>query len=278
LIFFFAVLIGTWSWRPDFGTGHGPHLFSSLIINGTETDLVPFPQITICPLWPMGVISNVRCSEGGRNQSGFLMHNKIVMSGLFKDHPDWNCTTINWDGVVPNNSDSGIFCAVNSTNYGHFGNDTTNYSWPGRVIVSVHEPGKLPHHCDDCFDGADFALVEANTTGFINWGAHLFDLQEAKAIEYRTTHNSVSKPLSLAGVETSDMDFMLSYYTKDVLAYREPVILAAAIGGERFGQFITLVGGVGFFSYLLFSCIKTTLILFFLGKDGLTHNERQPII
>ncbi len=281
LIFFFAVLIGTWSFRPEFG-GNGPHLFTSLIVNGSSSDFVPYPEITICPLWEAGMISNVRCYEGGRSANGTRtggpLLTKIIGGGSKAKHPAWNCTTVNYNGAVPSSADMRVFCEVNSTNYGSFGNSTTDIAWPGRVIVVVHTPGQYPEHCDNCYDGANFAIVEFNTTGFIGFGAHVYDLSNNKSIEYRTTHSSITKPLSLAAVETSDMDFALYYYTPDVLVYREPQVLAAAIGGERFGQFITLVGGVGIFSYILFACLKTTLILLLLGKDSLSTGERQPMI
>jgi hypothetical protein len=74
------------------------------------------------------------------------------------------------------------------------------------------------------------------------------------------------------------LDFSLGYLTPDALVYREIHVLAAQIGGEKFGEFVVLVGGAGIFSWALFACIKTTLILFFLGKDALHTGERQPMI
>jgi len=280
LIFFLAVLIGTWSFRPDFG--HGPHLLTSLKSGAANDGSVPYPQITICPLWDDGIIQNVRCYDGGKlangTKTGQQLMTKVVYGGAKPGKPAWNCTTVNYNAVIPNSADFGVWCDVNSTNAGYNGN--TSIAWPGRVVVSVHQPGQLPPlaKCVNCFDGANFAVVAAGTTGLLFFQAHVYEMADNTSIEYRVQHSSVNIPTELASVETSNMDFAVNYLTPDAIVYREIHVLASQIGGEKFGQFVVLVGGAGIFSWALFACLKTTLVLFFLGKDALTAGERQPMI
>jgi len=288
-IFFAAVLIASWAWRPEFhggggggrnGSGPGEHLITSLLINGTDMNIVSYPQFTVCPLWPTGSISSIHCvesSDRNRSASSTALQSQIVMAGRFKDFPGWNCSTFNYNNFIPN-ADYRVWCNVNSTNFGNFTTDMPPTQWPGRIIVYVHEQGKLPDHCSDCYDGPNFGIVEAKTTGLIFWGVHMFESMAARAIEFRTNKNTLTIPTELQKYETSDMDFALGFFTKDIIVYRGLDGFAGAFGGERFGQFCTMVGGVAFLAYLLFLCLRGTLVLMFIGKDALDRTERQPII
>jgi hypothetical protein len=281
-IFFLATLIGTWS----YDAGLGDHVITSLFVNGSADPFLPFPQITVCPLEDGGIIQSIQCREGHKGINGTRVKGPLattpVYAGSKKDHPQWSCFTMNGNQTIPNGSDSGfVHCDLNSTTTGTFNNKT--YTWAGRVIVWVHEPTKDPRHCSECIDGANGVLVATNNTGFIGFQALIYDFFGSWSVEYKTWPNLFFKTPNFAamGIETSDMDFDLFYFTDDVILYKEPYALAAAIGGERFGKFIVLVGCAGVMAWALWWFIKTFLILLLLGKDALpstgTAGERDPL-
>jgi hypothetical protein len=271
VIFFAATLIGTWS----YDRGFGDHVVTSLAINGSNDENLPYPQITLCPFEDGGAIQNARCFSGHRLANGSRQGGPLLTFPIYD-----KCVTMNRNGSIPNSADYGVFCQVNATSAGTFHNK--NYTWPGRVLVWVHEPGKDPRHCTECIDGPNAVIVQSGSTGFIGWQAHVYDVFGVYSIDYRTTSNFYAIPPVFHdnGMETSDMDFAMFYYTPDVLFYREPYALAAAIGGEQFGKFIVLVGAAGVVSYSIWWFIKTLLILLLLGKDALaaTGGERDPLV
>lgn len=277
-------------------------LITSLVVNGTSPDAadpVPYPQVTFCPLWSDGTISNVQCYEvdnpyldttKGEHHTRVALQSQKIMKNKYPDKPNWACDAFNLDGKQMKDATKYMFCQVNSTNHGEIAGETRD--WPGRVRVYLDTPGTTEfEHCETCIDGPDGTILVANQTAFVSWQAHqiedsgvhnLITGKFQKVTDYRTSTLTLQVPEAFKDVIDSDMMVSLGFYSPDVWQYKNPGDLGSALAGERFGHFLAFVGGLTICLWYAHRFFGTLIVLVILGKEHVkassTGYESQAIL
>jgi len=259
------------------------HLLTSLVVNGMKQSppAVSYPQLTFCPFWKEGVISNIVCKESNRSDHDMMTRTLLpkIMNSTWTSakYPNNVCHAYNFDGKQFASWDQTVMCAINSTN-----TDGTT-SWPGRVRVFIDTPGTTNFDgCDQCVDGIDGTLAVAGyfTAGF--WQANVvdvtFDDDDDGVVDYKTSSQRFPMEARAGRPVFDDIIFLGGFFSPHVWKFQKPSDFQAAISGEQFGHFTALVGGLGLVAWFIWSCLSTTLILLVVGAEGLPdRSDRTPL-
>jgi len=265
------------------GQWNNDRLLTSLFVNGMKQNppIVPYPQLTFCPLWKEGIITNVICTPDTHQPhdspaNHALLPTKLNSTWTSAKYPNNYCEAFNFDGTQIKSWNTTIMCRINSTNI------DGNTTWPGRVRVFVDTPGTTNFDgCPSCMNGVDGTVAVAAyfTAGF--WQASQVDTDDDDDVDYHCntqrfpfTDRFTNRPIF------DDMHFLGGFYSPNVWKFQHPGDFQAAIAGDQFGQFTAMVGGLGLISYAIWACLSTTLILIVVGPDGIPNKEtpRTPLL
>jgi len=252
-------------------------LVTSLVPDGMKQSppVVPYPQITFCPFFEHGVITGIMCRESSRgdqaNMTRTLVPKVVPSMWTSAKYPNNVCQAFNTDGKQFPTWDLTLFCGINSTS------TDGNTTWPGRVRVYIDKPGTTNFStlCVDCFDGIDGTLAISGyfTAGF--WQGTLVDVNGAPVADYRTQTQRFPIEARAGRVIYDDMMYVGGFFTPMVWKYQDPTDFRAAIGGEQFGEFTALIGGLGIVAWGIYACLSTTFVLLVVGADGLSSEEKR---
>jgi len=246
---------------------------------------VTFPQVVFCPT-PGGVITDIQCfksNSGWFDTKGLSLVPTTLRKGTDMNHPNWSCMGFNLDAQQITDPTMTMFCKMNSTDTGRYNNETGRVS-PVRVYLD--EPGTDDYlECENCVDGIDGTWLLEKTTTLAFFEADVVQSDQLPAdddddttVDYRTTANRMPTQPQLG--EVCDMDVVLGFYTRDVWEFKGISEYASMFAGERFGDFVWLLGGCGVFAYGLYVVISTLLILLIVGDEqtGGSSTEKRALL
>jgi len=241
-------------------------------MNGTTllNNSLPFPQLVFCPLWEEGTIDDMACWKA--QGSGFVSHGNPLSVVKFNNSrtpkfPSNICWGYNTDGKALTAWDDVITCNINSSN-----TNSMKQTWAGRVRVYVDPPGSVDFEgCQYCIDGVDGTLAIQGYKTLAFWQANYFAARFNNSLHERVDYRTDSTRVPFAQeAEVSKMVFIGGFYTPSVWLYERPDVLRTgkAIHGEEFAYRVAFIAALLLVSYFLWSCLKSTFVLLFVGEQG----------